>query len=419
MDEHTALFTNDATVLGILMVVLGAVFYTERSEHPFWKRFYSVVPALLLCYFIPAVLNTMGVIDGEASSLYFVSSRYLLPACLVLLTLSTDIPGIMRLGPKALIMFLTGTVGIVIGGPLALLIVGTISPETVGGTGPEAVWRGLATVAGSWIGGGANQTAMAVMFEVDADLFGQMIAVDVICANIWMAVLLYLAARSERIDARTGADTSAIEDLKLRVQAFHDEHARFLTLRELMYIVGIAFGAAGLAHIAADLIAPALANSSLAPALERMSLTSGFFWLVVIATAIGLGLSFTRLRKLEGAGASALGSGLLYVLIASIGMRMDITAVLDRPGLFAIGGIWLLIHALLLFAVGRYIKAPLFYLAVGSQANVGGAASAPVVASAFSPTLAPVGVLLAVLGYTLGTYAAWFCAQVMRVISSG
>jgi uncharacterized membrane protein len=419
MDQSAALFTNDATVLGVLMLVLGAVFYTERSEHPFWKRFYKYVPALLLCYFIPAVLNTLHVIDGESSQLYFVASRYLLPASLVLLTLSTDIPGILKLGPKALVMFLTATVGIVIGGPIALLIVGSISPETVGGTGPEAVWRGLATVAGSWIGGGANQTAMAVMFDVDADLFGQMIAVDVIVANLWVAVLFFLASRAEAIDARTGADTSAIEELKQRVKAFHDEHARLLTLRELMFIVAIGFGATGLAHWVADNIVPVIQASSIAPTMERLSLTSGFFWIMVVATTIGLGLSFTRLRKLEGAGASTVGSGLLYVLIASIGMRMDIMAIFDKPGFFAIGIIWLSIHAILLLVVGRLIRAPLFYLAVGSQANVGGAASAPVVAAAFSPTLAPVGVLLAVFGYTLGTYAAWVCAQVMRVISTG
>lgn len=419
MEGSTAVFTNDATVLGILALVLGFVFYTERSEHPFWKRFYSVVPALLVCYFIPAVFNTLGLIDGEASNLYFVSSRYLLPACLVLLVLSTDIPGIMKLGPKALIMFLTGTVGIVIGGPLAMLAVGAIAPGAIGGIEPDQLWRGMATVAGSWIGGGANQTAMAIMFDVDADLFGQFVAVDILVGNTWLAVLLFLAGRAASIDARTGADTSAIEDLKLRVQAFHDEHARPLVLRELMFIVAIGFGVTGFAHLIADLLVPAIQGSSFAETFQRMSLTSGFFWLVVVATTVGLGLSFTRLRKLEGAGASAIGSALLYVLIASIGMRMDLSALTELPGIFAIGVLWISIHAGLLFAVGRFIKAPLFYLAVGSQANVGGAASAPVVASAFHPTLAPVGVLLAVLGYTLGTYAAWFCAQVMRIAATG
>ena len=344
------------------------------------------------------------------------ASRFLLPTCLVLLTLSVDLRSIARLGYKAIVMFLTGTLGIVIGGPIAILIVGTVSPETVGGDGPAAVWRGLTTVAGSWIGGGANQAAMKEIFEVDGALFSQMVAVDVLVANVWMAVLLFMAGRSKAIDARMGADTSAIDELRRRVEAFHAQHARLLNLPDLILIMAVGFGATGIAHALADQIAPWIAAN--APSLDRLSLTSKFFWIVVVATTIGVGLSFSRARQLEGAGASKVGSGMLYVLVATIGLGMDVSAVFSNPGLFAIGGVWMLIHATLLLTVARFIKAPVFYMAVGSQANVGGAASAPVVASAFHPSLAPVGVLLAVLGYALGTYAAWICGLMMRATAT-
>ncbi len=148
MPESHALITNDAVVFGLLTLILGGVFYTSHSSHPFWRRFYSIVPALLLCYFIPAVFNTLGVIDGENSRLYFVASRYLLPAALILLTLSIDLKAIVRLGPKALIMFFTGTFGIVIGAPIALWISGAFAPEFLQADGPEAIWRGMTTVAG-------------------------------------------------------------------------------------------------------------------------------------------------------------------------------------------------------------------------------------------------------------------------------
>jgi len=416
MPEADPLVTNDAVVLGMLALILGGVFWTQQSKHPFFRRFYTFVPALLLCYFIPSLLNSFGVIDGKASNLYFVASRYLLPACLVLLTLSIDLPAVARLGNKAVIMFLTGTFGIVVGGPLALLVVGAISPETVGGDGPDAVWRGMTTIAGSWIGGGANQAAMKEVFDVGDNLFGQMIAVDVLCASVWLAVLLFFASRAQEIDARTGADTSAIEDLKQRIESYHAQHARIPRLADLMFLAAIGFGVTGVAHLGADTLAPWIAAT--APGLARFSLTSGFFWLVVIATTGGLLLSFTPARRLEGAGASTMGSAFLYILVASIGMQMDISAVLSNPGLFGVGMIWIGFHAALLLIVGKLIKAPLFYLAVGSQANVGGAASAPVVASAFHPSLAPVGVLLAVLGYAVGTYAAWLCGQVLRVIAA-
>ena len=416
MENGAPLVTNDAVVLAMLAVILGFVFYTEKSEHPFWKKFYTYVPGLLLCYFLPSLLNTFGIASAEESNLYFVSSRYLLPACLVLLTLSIDLPAIVRLGYKAVALFLTGTVGIMIGGPVALLIMSAVSPETVGGAGPDAVWRGMTTVAGSWIGGGANQTAMKEVFQVGDAVFSQMVAVDVIVANIWMAVLLYLAPRNKKIDARTGADTSAITELQARVEHFQAQHSRVLNLPDLMFILAVGFGITGVGHALGGGIADWIGAN--APALERLSLTSPFFWLVVIATSLGLILSFTPVKQLEGAGASRIGSAMLYFLVASIGLGMDIGAIFTNPGLFVLGGIWMSIHAVLLLTVAKILRAPLFYMAVGSQANVGGAASAPVVASAFHPSLAPVGVLLAVFGYALGTYAAWVCGLIMQAIAT-
>ena len=411
----SALITSDAVILGLLAVTLGAVFYTSSSPRPAFRKFYKYVPSLLLCYFIPSLYNTFGLIDAEQSRLYYMASRYLLPATLVLLTLSIDLKGILALGPKALIMFLTGTLGIIIGGPLAILLFSVISPETVGGGGPDAVWRGLTTIAGSWIGGGANQAAMKEVFEVSDTVFSSMVAVDILVANVWLAVLLFMASRAPTIDAKLGADTSAIDELRLRVTEFRERHARIPTVSDLMVLTAIGFGLMGLSHFLADPLAAWFAAN--VPQMERYSLTSSFFWLVVFATTGGLILSFTRARELEGVGASALGTALLYILIATIGMTMDITAVVERPGLFLLGAVWLGFHALLLFVVGRLIKAPTFYLAVGSQANVGGAASAPVVASAFHPSLAPVGVLLAVLGYAIGTYGAWLCGQLMRLMA--
>ncbi|MEM9556603.1 MAG: DUF819 family protein [Acidobacteriota bacterium] len=414
--ETLPLITNDAVVLGLLMCILGFVFWGSSRTEGFWARFYAVVPSILMCYFLPSLLATFHVIDGDLSNLYFVSSRYLLPASLVLLTLSIDFKGILGLGPKALIMFFTGTLGIVLGGPVALLFASAVVPSAVGAD-VESVWRGMTTVAGSWIGGGANQTAMKEIFEVDDEVFSAMVAVDVIVANVWMAVLLFCAGRSEAIDQRTGADASAITELRERVEHYTAQIRRIPSLADTMVVLAAGFGATALAHFLADRIAPWIAEA--APGLARYSLTSTFFWIVVVATTAGLVLSFTKARELEGVGASRIGSVLLYVLVASIGMKMNLGAILERPGLFLIGAIWMSIHAGLLILVAWAIKAPVFFMAVGSQANVGGAASAPIVASAFHPALASVGVLLAVLGYAVGTYAAWFCGILMQAAAVG
>lgn len=403
-----SLIVNDAVVLGLLAATLGAIFWSEQQ--PRLRAFYRYVPALLLCYFIPAVYNSVGLIDGEQSKLYDVASRYLLPTTLALLTLSIDLPALLRLGPKVLAMFLTGTLGVILGGPVAMAIWGALSPETLAGE----TWRGLAAVAGSWIGGSANQVAMKEVFAIDDELFGAMIAVDVIVANIWMAILLWMAANQQRLDARRGADVSAITALRERMELREKEQTRPQKLPDLMFIIGVGFAATGASHALGRPLAAAFAGVAWA---ERMSLASEFFWIVVLATTFGLGLSFTRAQRLEGVGASRVGSALLYIMVATVGMRMDIGAVFSNPGLFGVGATWIAVHAALLLLVAWLIKAPTFYLAVGSQANIGGAASAPVVAAAFHPALAPVGVLLAVFGYALGTYGGWLTGHIMRVIA--
>jgi uncharacterized membrane protein len=351
------------------------------------------------------------------SNLYFMASRYLLPASLVLLCLSIDFKGIINLGPKALIMFFAATLGIVIGGPIALLVVLYVAPDLFSAT-PDEIWRGLSTVAGSWIGGGANQTAMKEVYNVGS-IFTTMVVVDVVVANIWMGFLLYGANISDRLDIWLKADASAIEDLKQKVADYRASIAEMPTTTSLFVMLGIAFGAVALSHWGADVVSASMKEiKETLAAYGLNSLASHFFWLVVFATTIGLTLSFTKARKLEGIGASRWGSIFIYILVATIGMHMNVGDVFSNLGLFAVGLVWMAIHVIILLFTAKIIKAPFFFVAVGSQANVGGAASAPIVASAFSPSLAPVGVLMAVLGYAIGTYGAIICAELMRVVAT-
>ncbi len=415
MHESAPLITNDAIVFGLLMTILMVIFKTSSSTKTVFVKFYKYVPALLLCYFIPSIFNSMGIIDGEQSNLYFVASRYLLPASLALLTLSVDMKEIKKLGFKAIIMFLAGTVGIIIGGPLAILLTSIIAPDVVGGVGPDAVWRGMTTIAGSWIGGGANQAAMYEMFKPSNDLYSTSIAVDVIVANIWMAFLLFGAARSAKVDKFFNADASAIEHVKERVEAYRAGIAKIPNLTDVITVLTVGFIAAAIGHAVAGMVAPFIETNY--PFLNDYSLNSTFFWIVITATIVGLILSFTKAKELEGVGASRMGSVMIYILVATIGMKMNVLAIFDNPGFFLVGGLWMVIHVTVLLVVAKVIKAPFFFVAVGSQANVGGAASAPVVAAAFHPSLAPVGVLLAVMGYTLGTAGAYFCGLLMQMVA--
>ena len=410
-EPSTALISNDIVVFGLIAATLGLIFWLSSGPTPFWKKFFAWVPALLLCYFVPALYNTTGLIDGEGSQLYFLASRVLLPAALVLLTLSVDLKGILNLGPKLLFVFVMGTLGVVLGAIVSFQLMEWFWPSAVAGD----TWKGMAALSGSWIGGGANMVAIREIYEVDATLFGQFAVVDVAIASTLMATLLFLANRAQQIDARNGADTRAIDEMKQRISDYEAANARIPTLSDLMVIIGWAFGVVGLAHaVAAPLSAWFGANMAWA---SRFSLDSSFVWVVVLSTLGGLILSFTRVRRLENAGASRIGTVFLYFLIACIGMQMHFLRLFDRLELILIGVIWMSVHVAVIWYAARLVKAPLFYFAVGSQGNIGAAASAPVVAAAFHPTLAPVGVLLGTVGYATGTVIAYFIGQILRVMA--
>ena len=406
------MITNDAVIFGILLIILGFVFYTSSLNNKFWKRFYTFFPVLLVCYFLPSLLNSSGIIDSDNSKLYYVASRYLLPCSLVLLTLSVDLREISKLGSKALIMFFAGTIGILLGGPISILMVKYLFPSIVE-IDLASLADGMTTIAGSWIGGGANQAAMMEVFNVDSEIFSKMVAVDIICANLWLAILLIGVNKNKFIDNKIlRADSSAIEVIKNRIESYNLSISKIPEIKDLIFIFSIGFGVTGFSHLIGEKLSYYIGTNY--PSLSSLSLTSSFFWLVIISTTLGVILSFTKIRKLEGSGASKIGSLFIYILVLTIGLKMDLKAVFTDPGLFLIGFIWLGFHILVLLITAKLIKAPFFYVAVGSQANVGGAASAPVVASAFHPSLAAVGVLLAVFGYAVGTYAAWLCGIIMK-----
>lgn len=403
-ESPSSLIQEPVYVAAVLLVVLALLFAADR--HPRLGRVFRVVPLLVFAYFVPALLSNTGVIPTESPAYEFIK-RWLLPASLLLLTLSVDIPGIWRLGPKVLVLFGAATVSIVVGGPLAYLIVGSIAPDAVREMGAEA-WKGLAALSGSWIGGGANFVAIGKSVGVADATLGLMVVVDVAVANVWTGILFFFAGRAKSMDAAIGADASSIDELRAKVEHYQAEVSRPTSLTDLLAILALALGGTALAA------AIARPSGSWAGLPDIEPVVTGFTWIVILVTALGVGLSFTRLRRLEGAGASAVGSTLLYLLVASIGAHADFARVTEVPVLVAVGALWMVFHAVTILVVRRLVRAPIFFAAVGSQANVGGAASAPIVASAFHPALAPVGVLLAVGGYVLGTYAGIVCALLLE-----
>jgi len=410
-ETNTALITDDIVVFGILMGILGLVHYTSNLNNTFVKKFYNVLPPLLLCYFLPGLLNSFDIISGEHSNINTISSNYFLPGCLILFTLNLNLKELWKMRKNAGIMFIAGMIGIVLGGPLAVWIMSWIAPEVVAGE----TWKGLATLAGSWVGGSANQAALYAIFQPSADLYSSMIAVDVFVAYGWMALLMYGAGKEKSINKFLGADNSDVEALTVRMDNQMKDKARNPETKDLFIMMGITFSCIALAQLISGNIAKYIEVNM--PQLAQFSLTSKFFWLIMITTIIGILLSFTKARNYEGAGASKFATVFLYILIASIGMNMNIFSILSNPMLFLVGIIWMSFHALILLITAKILKSPFFFYAVSSMANVGGVASASATAAAFHPALISVGVILAIFGYAIGTYTGYICGILMQLVA--
>jgi uncharacterized membrane protein len=363
------------------------------SGFPALKKLFTITPPLIYAYFIPTLSTAFG-ITPIASPAYDWIVRYLLPVALLLLVITIDLPAIAKMGWMALIMMLAGTAGIVIGGPIAFLAVGHWLPDQA--------WTGLAALSGSWIGGTANMMAIAGSVGTPDSILGPIIVVDTVVGYGWMGILLFLSAFQHRYDQKTGADTRAVEEINQHLSEL-EAHRHPLELKDLAIILGLGFGGAIVSVYIGQLM----------PALGDPTIISQTTWAVLIVVTGGLILSFTPVRKLEEAGASKIGFMALYLLIAAIGARADLRAVLQTPVFMLAGVIWISVHVAILFGVGRLVRAPLFFIATGSMANVGGAASAPVVAGIYHPALAPVGVLMGISGYILGIYAALGCAWML------
>ena len=394
MQESTALLTDPMAVFTYLATVLGVIFWL--SGVPRLQKLFEITPPVIYAYFIPTLSTTFG-ITPASSTTYDWMVRYLLPVALILLMITIDLKSVAKLGGMALIMVVAGTLGIVIGAPIALLVFGSFLPENA--------WMGLAALSGSWIGGTANMVAIAESVGTPDSLMGPVIVVDTVVGYGWMGVLLLFSGWQHRWDSRINAHTEALEETNRRL-ADAETHRHPVEMRWLAVILAVAFAGSVLAVSLGEML----------PTLGDPTIISNTTWAVLLVVTVGLLLSFTPLRTLEEHGASRIGYLALYLLLTAIGSKADLKAVIEAPAFLAAGVLWITIHVGVLLLVARIIRAPLFFVATGSMANIGGAASAPVVAGVFHPAMAPVGLLMAVVGYVLGIYAALGAAWLLALV---
>lgn len=382
-------------LLATLAASVALVFRLEAvaALQPLFRR----LPAIFWIYFLPMLGSTAGLLP-TASPLYGALTRHLLPAALVLILLSSDLPAIARLGPRALGAMVAATAGVAAGAVVAFALLGDA-------LGPEA-WKGLAALTGTWTGGSANLLAVATALELSPDAQGIAILVDTVVGYSWMGILIALSARQPALDRRLRADRAEVAAIGERIAARLARDRRPTTVGDVTLLVALALGVSALAMELGRRLPPV--GEVLSP----------FAWGIVLVTTAGLALSLTPLAKLDGAGASSLGYGGFYLLLAAVGAQADLGRIVAQPLWIVAGMVMIAVHALVLVAALRLMRAPSFFLGAASQASIGGYSSAPIVAEIWQPGLAPVGLLLAVVGNVLGTYLGLAVGQLLAAFAS-
>lgn len=383
---------NDPNAIFVYIIFLIGIIYYLRSQ-PSLAKLFKYMPPVIWVYFLPMISTSIGIIPND-SVLYDWTTRHLLPTALILLLLSSNISAMASLGPKAIGTMLFGTLGIIIGGSLSLLI--------FGGLLPADAWMGLGALSGSWIGGSANMVAVGKSIGTSEDLFGNMIVIDTLVGYGWMGVVIFISGHQDTIDRWNNADTSIIKQLNIQMDT--SENKRPTSFNDLLTIVAVGL-VGGYLSLKIGVWLP-----------DVGSILTSFGWTIIVVSAIGILLSFTRLSDLENAGASHVGNIFLYILLGTIGAKANIMQVTDLPIYIIVGIVWILFHAIILFIGGRLLRAPMFLIATSSQANIGGVVSAPIVATVYKKSLAPVGLLMGVMGNVIGIYAGLITAWMLSIV---
>lgn len=387
------MITHPLLIVLVLVAIEALVLWLSRHERT--RRWFELLPAVFWIYFLPMLAATFGLLTAK-SPVYGLITTYLLPASLVLLLLPVDIKAILRLGPTALAIFFIGAAGMMAGAVLAFALFKPL-------VGPE-FWSGFGALSASWTGGSANMIAVKEALSVPDAVFAPMVIVDTVVPYLWMGLLIAMVGRQGAFDRRMRADPTILDHLGERAAAHIAASGGKRTWGGIVLALLVAGAGSGLAHLVAK-------------ELPRIGdVVTGYTWTILIVSLIGIGLSLSPARDLERSGATRTGYDLLFFVLTAIGAKASVASIGSALVLIAAGLLIVAVHAVFLLVGARLLRAPMFLVAAASQANIGGVASAPVVAEVYHPGLASVGLLLAILGNIVGTWLGIICAQLCRLL---
>ena len=400
MQASVALISSPAGVLAVLCMVAAFFFLVAQVTE---ARLFNYIPPLLFIYATPVFLNNFGVIPSS-SPIYSSLSAYVLPAFIVLMLIKVDIPAVVRIMGKGVLVMLMGTAGVVVGAIVAYVVVHNwLSPDA---------WKGYGALAGSWIGGTANMAATAEMLGTSEEQFGLAVVADNVIYIVWLPLLLMSRDFADRFNkwARVPEDRIASMDA---AAAMHVEEDRAPTMPQYLYLAAVVVGVTWVSHALAPVIASWIASSS--PALQTLFSESTVR--ILLVTTIALVLAGTAVGRLPNS--TAMGTALVYIFVAGMGARASVAGLAEAPAFVAGAFIWIAIHGLFCLAGAWLFRVDVHSVAIASAANIGAAASAPIVAAHHRPSLVPVSILMALLGYAMGNYLAPYAGRLACAAAGG
>lgn len=387
------MITNPILIVVVLIAIETLVLWLSR--HARTKRYFDLLPAVFWIYFLPMLAATFGLITSK-SPVYGMITTWLLPASLVLLLLPVDLKAILRLGPTALAMFFIGAAGTMAGAVFSF----ALFKPLIG----EEFWSGFGALSASWTGGSANMIAVKEALSVPDAVFAPMVIVDTVVPYLWMGIMIAMVGLQPAFDRWNRSERAILDHLGEHVVKHLATHVSRRTLTGIVLSLGVAFAGSGTAYLVARQLP------------QIRDVITSYTWTIMIVSIIGIGLSFSPVRNLERSGATRTGYDLLYFVLTAIGAKASVASIGSAMVLIGAGLVIVAVHAAVLLVGARLLRAPMFLVAAASQANIGGVASAPLVAEVYHPGLASVGLLLAILGNIVGTWLGILCAQLCRMM---
>ena len=398
---ESVLISSPIGVLAMLCAVAAFFFLLAQVTE---AKLFNYVPPLLFIYATPVFLSNLSIggqtVIPNSSIIYTGLSKFALPLFIVLMLIKVNVPAVVKVMGKGVLVMLMGTAGVMVGGVVAYVI--------VHGWLPEDSWKGFGALAGSWIGGTANMAATAEMLDTPKAQLGLAIIADNVIYIVWLPLLLMSRDYADKFNkwARVPAERLAAMDAAADMHV-EDDHAP--TMPQYLYLAAVVIGITAIGHALAPPIATWIANVS--PGLANV--LSETTTRILLVTTISLGLSTTAVSRLPNS--TAIGTALVYIFVAGMGARAELAGLGDAP-VFVLGAfIWIFIHGLFMLAGAWIFRVDVHSVAIASAANIGAAASAPIVAAHHRPNLVPASILLALLGYALGNYLAPLTGHLARM----